>query len=103
MPRRSLVFANFLALLAAGACAQTPATLNLSHDLTTYGIAGSNMAPSTPTLDSTPLFQAGVAYAVKDGIATVTVDRGSYYFLSQDQTFAHLFFQALSNLTIDLQ
>jgi hypothetical protein len=103
VPRQSLVFANLLALFAAGAYAQTPATLNLSHDLTTYGIAASNMTPATPTLDSTPLFQAGVAYAVKHGIATVTADRGSYYFLSQDETFAHLYLSALSNLTIDLQ
>lgn len=98
---RSITFMAFL--VAAAGSAQTPTTLNLSHDLTTGGIASANMAPNTPALDSTPLFQAGVAYAVKHGIATVTADRGSYYFLSQDQTFAHVFLQSVSNLTIDLQ
>jgi uncharacterized protein (TIGR03437 family) len=91
------------ALLApAAAHAQTPTTLNLSHDLVSNGIASSNMTPNTPTLDSRPLFNAGVAYAQKHNIPTVTADRGSYYFLTQDNAAPYIS-MSVSNLTIDLQ
>jgi uncharacterized protein (TIGR03437 family) len=93
---------SLLLLTAMTACAQIPSVLNLSHDLVANGIAGSNMIPNTPTLDSRPLFKAGVAYAVKNKIATVTADRGSYYFLTQDNTAQHVLFSA-SNVNLDLQ
>jgi uncharacterized protein (TIGR03437 family) len=96
----SLAVLILLLAFAVGARAQT--ALNLSHDLTTDGVAKSNMVPNSPTLDSTPLFQAGVAYAIKNGFSTVTADRGSYYFLSQDIAEAHVYLQSISNLTIDL-
>ena len=50
-----------LALIFAGlgsASGQTPAVLNLSHDLVANGIASKDMAPNSPSLDSRPLFQA---------------------------------------------
>ncbi len=54
-----------LTLILAGlgsAFGQTPATLNLSRDLVTYGISGQNMAPDTPSLDARPLFEAGKCF-----------------------------------------
>jgi hypothetical protein len=96
---------NFLAawlIATAQVFAQTPATLNLSHDLVSNGIAKSNMTPDSPTLDSRQLFEAGVNYANSHHIPTVTVDRGRYYFLTQDNANQHVNISA-SNLTIDLQ
>ena len=95
----------FLALGILGGAAlyaQTPAVLNLSHDLTTLGIAASNMTPNQPTVDSRASFEAGVKYASAHGIPTVTADQGSYYFLTQDASNYHVSVSA-SNLTIDLQ
>lgn len=91
----------FLLAASAGALAQT--TLNLSHDLVSNGIAGQNMVPNSPTLDSRPLFEATAAYASKHGIATVTADRGSYYFFTQNSAFQHVFLTGINNLTIDFQ
>ena len=82
---------------------QTPAQLNLSHDLVSKGIALQNMTPDTPGLDSRPLFQAGVNYASKNHIATVAADRGSYYFLTQNSEFQYVFLTGVANVTIDLQ
>ena len=67
------------------------------------GIASSNMTPNTPTLDSRPLFNAGVAYAQKNNIPTVTADRGSYYFLTPNSTFQYIYMYNVNNLTVDLQ
>ena len=86
-----------------GAFAQTPATLNLSRDLVTYGISGQNMTPDTPSLDARPLFEAGIAYAPKNHIPTVIADRGGYYFLSQNGAFRHALLSAITNVTVDLQ
>lgn len=76
--------------------------LNLSTDLVTIGIAASNMTPDTPSLDARPLFQAGVSYAAAHGIPTVTADRGSYYFLSLNSQYQHVYLSQISNLTVDL-
>lgn len=38
---------------------------------TGVAIAASNMQPDTPTLDSRPLFDAAVAYAQKNNVATL--------------------------------
>ncbi len=95
-----------MTLILAGlgsAFGQTPATLNLSRDLVTYGISGQNMAPDTPSLDARPLFEAGIAYASKNHIPTVTADRGGYYFLSQNGAFRHALLNAITNVTVDLQ
>jgi uncharacterized protein (TIGR03437 family) len=95
-----------LALILVGggsAFGETPDVLNLSHDLVADGIAGQNMVPNSPSLDARPLFQAGVNYASKNHIPTVTVDRGSYYFLSQNSTFQHVFLNGITNVTVDLQ
>ncbi len=94
---------TILFLLAADAAAQTPTVLNLSHDLVTLGISRQNMTPDTPALDSRPLFQAAVAYASAHKIATVTADRGKYYFLSQNSDYQHVFLSDIQNVTIDLQ
>lgn len=99
-------FDLLLALLLAGlpgAFGQTPAVLNLSHDLVANGIAAQDMAPNSPTLDARPLFQAGVNYASKNHIPIVTADRGSYYFLTQNSAYQHVFLNAITNVTVDLQ
>jgi uncharacterized protein (TIGR03437 family) len=95
-----------LALIFAGlgsASGQTPAVLNLSRDLVANGIASKDMAPNSPSLDSRPLFQAGVAYASKNHIPMVTADRGSYYFLTQNSAYQHVNLNAIANVTVDLQ
>jgi uncharacterized protein (TIGR03437 family) len=95
-----------LALILAGcgsAFGQASAALNLSHDLAAKGIAGQNMAPDSPSLDARPLFEAGIAYASKNHIPTVTADRGSYYFLTQNSSFRHAALNAIANVTVDLQ
>lgn len=84
----------------AGAYGQV---LNLSHDLVARGIAPSNMTPDTPSLDSRPLFQAGVAYASLNHIPSVIADSGRYYFLSLNSPYQHVFLNAPENVTVDLQ
>ena len=92
----------FLLLVLVGpAAAQT--TLNLSEDLVGLGIAASNMVPNTPTLDAGPLFFRAVAYAQNHQINRVIADPGAYYFLSLQYSGAHVAWDSLSNLTIDLQ
>jgi hypothetical protein len=98
----------WLALLGStSARAQTP--LNLSHDLTTHGIAGTNMVPNQLSQDAGPLLSSGVAYAMAHGIDRVIADPGAYYFLSLQTSNAHVQLggnpttPSVSNLTIDLQ
>ena len=88
---------------AAGAMAQTPSVLNLSHDLVARGIAAQNMTPDTPTLDSRPLFQAAVTYASNNHIPNVTADRGKYFFLSLNSPYQHVFLRNISSVTVDFQ
>ena len=90
-------------ILTALPLAAAPASINVSHDLTTLGIASRNMTPNVSTLDSAPLFTAAVNYANTHSIPTVTADPGSYYFLSGNTTSGrYLNFNGLSNLTVDL-
>ena len=90
-------------VVTGSAFAQAPAVLNLSHDLVANGIATQNMLPNSPTLDARPLFQAAIAYASKNHIPTVTADRGSYYFLTQNSPYQHVFLNGIVNVTVDLQ
>jgi uncharacterized protein (TIGR03437 family) len=95
------------ACLLAGALSATRVAsgqvLNLSTDLVAKGIAASNMTPNNPSLDSRPLFQAGVAYASANNIPTVVAERGSYYFLSLNSQYQHVYLNAISNVTVDLR
>jgi len=91
------------ALLTVSAIAQPLATLNLSHDLVSNGIAKQNMTPDAPMLDSGPLLQAGVQYASAHNIPTVIADRGRYYFLSLFGSYQHVFLNNIANLTLDFQ
>jgi uncharacterized protein (TIGR03437 family) len=77
--------------------------LNLSQDLVPLGIASSNMLPDSPALDSRPLFEAAVAYATKNGVATITANPGAYYFLTLRNASTHALITAANNLTIDWQ
>jgi hypothetical protein len=76
--------------------------LNMSHDLTTLGIANQNIVPNNPSLDARPLFQAALNYVQLHPVQTLTWDAGNYYFLSDTQSNAVLNILQLSNLTIDL-
>jgi uncharacterized protein (TIGR03437 family) len=78
------------------------AVLNLSHDLTTLGIAKQDMAPNMPALDARPLFEAGVQYAQAQSIPLITCDTGTYYFLSGHPFGVYAFFNGLHDVTVDL-
>lgn len=94
----------YLLLIPCSLFAQSGSVLNMSHDLVSKGIATTNMQPNTPALDARPLFEQAVAYAVKNGIGTLTADTGSYYFLTlHNGTTAHAYLNAAANLTIDWQ
>jgi hypothetical protein len=105
MPRCTLPLAFVVFCVLRGvAYAQT--TLNLSQDLTTLGIAGTNMVPNQPSLDAGPLFMAGVNYAKANGISTVVADPGAYYFLSiwnVPGANTHVAVDGIVNMMIDLQ
>ncbi|HKF58685.1 MAG TPA: hypothetical protein VKJ45_24810, partial [Blastocatellia bacterium] len=57
-------------------------TLNLSRDLVRLGIAAQNLTPNNPSLDAGPLFQAAIQYIGNNPVQVLTVDPGSYYFLT---------------------
>lgn len=97
LPR--LVFA----LLAAGFLAVAQTKLNLSEDLVALGIASKNMVPDEPTLDAGPLLFQGVSYAQTHQIGLVIADTGAYYFQSLQFAGAHVAWDKLNSLTIDLQ
>jgi uncharacterized protein (TIGR03437 family) len=82
---------------------QASSVLNMSHDLTTLGIAQSNLTPNSPNLDARPLFEQAVAYASKNGIPTVVADPGSYYFLTERNSTVYALISGVSNVTIDWQ
>ncbi len=98
--RRSVFFLAVAVSLSTSASGQV---LNLSKDLVPMGIAASNMTPDMPTLDSRPLFQAGVEYASAHGIPKVIAERGSYYFLSLNSSYQHVYLNQISNVTVDLR
>jgi hypothetical protein len=67
-----------------------------------FGIASQNLVPNNPSLDARPLFQAALQYVQSHSIQPLTLDSGSYYFLTYQQSNAILIFPNMSNLTIDL-
>ena len=89
------------ALLSASLFAQT--TLNLSKDLIRLGVAGGNMVPGQPALDSGPLLTAGIAYAQSHNFTTVVSDPGSYYFQVPPSAGGCYVQVDMSNLTVDFQ
>jgi hypothetical protein len=107
---------RILLLLVVAYAFQSPApaqtTLNLSQDLVSLGIASTNMLPNRPDIDAGPLFfQAVSGYARNHQISRVIADPGAYYFSSlqyqvstpTQYAAAHVAWDKLSNLTIDLQ
>jgi hypothetical protein len=100
-----------LAWLVAASAATAQMTLNLSEDLVRLGIASGNMVPNDPTVDAGPLFFPAVLYAKNHKIGRVIADRGAYYFqslqylvsTSTQYNGAHVAWDSLSNMTIDLQ
>ncbi len=97
---RRVVFLGFCLAAAAGNAAAL--VLNMSHDLTTLGIASQNLTPNNPSLDARPLIQAAVQYIQSHPVQTLTLDTGAYYLMSNQQSNAVVLFSNLSNLTIDL-
>jgi hypothetical protein len=89
-------------LMNLGAAAAQPTSLNLSRDLVALGIASRNAVPNTPTLDSRPLFQAGLDYAQSHHIPLVTVDTGAYYLLTTAFADRYVNVYRATDLTIDL-
>ena len=77
-------------------------TLNLSRDLVRLGIASQNLTPGDPSLDARPLFQAALLYVEQHHTSVVTVDRGSYYFLTPENEQTYLVFLNQSDLRVDL-
>jgi hypothetical protein len=76
--------------------------LNLSRDLVRLGIAPENLAPDDPSLDARPLFQAALQYVKQHHTHVLTVDTGTYYFLTPQDSTTYLRFAALSDLRVDL-
>src|SRR5437867_2048290 len=77
--------------------------LNASQDLVRLGIASSNMLPNTPELDAGPLFVRAVTYAKSHNVTLLTVDRGSYYFLTSQSPVVHFTLAQVDGMTIDFQ
>jgi hypothetical protein len=61
------------------------------------------MVPNQPNLDAGPLFFQGVSYAQMHQIGLVVANPGAYYFRSLQFAGAHVAWDSLSNMTIDLQ
>lgn len=76
--------------------------LNLSRDLVRLGIAPQNLTPDDPSLDARPLFQAALHYVEQNHTPLVTVDRGTYYFLTPQNPETYLSFSGLSDLRMNL-
>lgn len=72
--------------------------LNLSRDLARLGIAASDMEPDRPDLDSRPLFQAAVDYVRQHRVARVTLDPGSYYFLTTQTNGRYIYLANLEDV-----
>jgi hypothetical protein len=77
-------------------------TLDLSRDLVRLGIASQNLVPDDPNLDARPLFQAALSYIGKHHTLLVTLDHGSYYFLTPQNTQSYLVFLELTEVRVDL-
>lgn len=93
-------------LLAAALCSNVlagPAQINVSHDLVTLGIASENLVPNNRNLDSRPLFQAALDYALLNRIPKVVADPGAYYFLTPGASDRYMSIDGAGGLTIDLQ
>jgi len=78
-------------------------TLNLSRDLVRLGIAAQNLTPNNPSLDAGPLFQAAIQYIGNNPVQVLTVDPGSYYFLTSQTETQYLIFESITDLTVDFQ
>ena len=102
MLHRSLAVAFFFSSFCFNSRGQTT-TVNLSHDLVNLGIASANMVPGQPSLDSRPLLQTAIKYAISNGVATLIADPGTYYFLTQQNVNTHVFISGASNLQLNFQ
>jgi hypothetical protein len=99
---RVLVFSLAGLLLSEAVRAEATSTLNLSRDLVQLGIASRNLPPDDPSVDARPLFEAAVQYVRTHPVERLTVDRGTYYFLTPQDAQTYLRFPSLSDLTVDL-
>jgi len=67
------ICALFVLLASTCSSLSAQATLNLSHDLVTNGIANQDMG-RTAGSRLAPLLEAAIGYALKNGITTLTAD-----------------------------
>lgn len=86
----------------AGAPTADGITVNLSRDLVRLGIATQNLPANDPSFDARPIFEAALQYVGTHQVQRLTVDRGTYYFLTPQDAQTYLRFRSLSDLTIDL-
>lgn len=103
MPLRTIAAAILVVCSFSMPSRAQTATLNLSHDLVSGGIASANMTPDQPALDSRPLLEAAVAYAAAHGVTSLIADAGSYYFLSAHNPNTHVLINGASNLQLNFQ
>jgi hypothetical protein len=99
--KRIPALVTLVCAVRSAAFAQT--SLNISQDLVSLGIASTNMVPNQPTLDAGPLFFRAVLYAQNHQIGRVIANPGAYYFQSLQYSGAHVAWDQLDDLTIDLQ
>lgn len=99
---RVVILPLAILLLSGTVQAEAASTLNLSRDLVRLGIASQNLHADDPSFDARPLFEAAIRYVRENAVERMTVDRGSYYFLTPQDSGAYLEFAALSDVTIDL-
>ena len=73
--RRLVATVLFVLALFSHGSAQTVTSINLSQDLVSLGIAGSNMLPNRADIDARPLWTAAMTY-VAEGIRVNSVHPG---------------------------
>jgi chitodextrinase len=78
-----------------------PEEINVSADLVSLGLYGSNLAPNQPAVDARPYVEAAVNYANLVGLKRIVFDPGSYYFLSKAASDRHLDIVGAKDLTVD--
>ena len=61
------------------------------------------MTPGNPSLDSRPLLQAAIKYAIANSVANLIADPGAYYFLSLQNANTHVLISGASNLQLNFQ
>lgn len=96
-----LPFSLFLSVAAPEPSASPASSLNTSTDLTRLKIAEQNIVPGNKDLDAGPLLTAALAYASQNGIGTVSLPKGDYYFKSKNGGRAFVTLRELKNVVLE--